>query len=213
MATGSVDSRDALCHALVRVVSECGWTSASTARIARDAGLAPHEFYDHFRSLEDCFLHVHDRMMARLVRTSSRAIASHPLALGRAAWETQLEAAIGATLLFFSVEPALARTCLVEVLAAGPRARARREQALGSFAGYVEGLRLSHGGPMPPLAAEMIVLGTTDIICRRVARGEADRLPELLPELRRLWLSSVAEHVDEREPTASVTAPTARLAG
>lgn len=200
MATGSVDSRDALCHALGRVVAERGWTRTSVDRVAAEAGLASAEFYDHFRSLEHCLVAVHDRMMARLLRNASRAVARRPLALGRAAWEAQLDAAMDATLLFLSVEPALARTCLVEIVAAGPRARARRDRALTSFTAYVEGLRLSHGGPMPPLAAELITLGTTDIVCRRIERGETELLPELMPDLRQLWIDSVARH-DRGEPS------------
>jgi hypothetical protein len=107
-----------------------------------------------------------------------------------------LDAVMDAVLAFYSVEPALARTCLVEVLMAGPAARARRDYALHRFTDYVEGLRLAHGEPMPPLAAELIVLGTTELIYKRVARGEADNLRELLPELRQLWLRSVAEYAE-----------------
>ncbi len=194
MANGSADKRDALCHALTRVVFEHGWKGASPDRIAREAGLVPHEFYDHFRSLEHCYAAVYDRMMARVTRTAYRAVATRTLGLGRTAWEEQLDAIFSGVLVFFSVEPALARTCLVEVLNAGPRARARRDDALGRFTSYVEGLRLTHGEPMPPLAAEMIVLGTTELICTRISRDEAETLPELLPELRQLWLASVAEH-------------------
>jgi AcrR family transcriptional regulator len=186
--------RDALCHALTRVVAERGWAGASVERVAREAGLAPAEFYDHFRSLEACFLAVHDRMMARAARTAQRAIATRTLALGSVAWQEQLEATLGAMLQFFSLEPALARTCLVEVLAAGSAARARRDDALDRFTSFVEGLRLTHGGPMPPLAAELIVLGTTELIHNRVARGEAEQLPALLPELRTMWRSTVAAH-------------------
>ncbi len=194
MASGSGDTkRDALCHALTRVVAEHGWTGASPERVAREAGLAPHELYDHFRSLEHCYVAVYDRMMVRLSRTAIRAVATRTLALGRDAWQEQLDAIFSAALAFFSVEPALARTCLVEVLAAGPAARERRDEALGRLTSYVEGLRLTHGEPMPPLAAEMIALGTTELMYTRVARGEAERLPELLPELRQLWFASVAE--------------------
>jgi AcrR family transcriptional regulator len=203
MANGSADTRDALCHALTRVMFERGWSGTSTERVAREAGIAPHEFYDHFRSLEHCFAAVYDRMMLRVTRTAIRAVATRTLGLGRAAWEEQLDALFTGVLAFFSVEPALARACLVEVLHVGPRARARRDDALGRFAGYVEGLRLTHGEPMPPLAAEMIVLGTTELICTRVSRDEAESLPNLLPELRHLWFTSVAEHSD---PAAALVA-------
>jgi AcrR family transcriptional regulator len=194
MASGSVDKRDALCHALTRVVFERGWRGTSPERVAREACLEPHELYDHFRSLEHCYAAVYDRMMARVTRTAIRAVATRTLGLGRTAWEEQLDAIFTGVLAFFSVEPALARTCLVEVLNVGPVARSRRDEALGRFAAYVEGLRLTHGEPMPPLAAEMIVLGTTELICTRVSRDEAESLPKLLPDLRRLWFASVAEH-------------------
>jgi AcrR family transcriptional regulator len=191
------DARDAVLRALPRVVAEHGWRQTTPQRVARDAGLAPDAFWDHFRSLEHCFVAVYDRTIERIARTAIRSVASRTLALGPEAWEEQLDAILGAVLTFLSVEPALAKTCIVEVLEAGPDARARRDEALGRFANYVEGLRLTHGEPMPPLAAEMIVLGTTDLIYRRVARGETDALPELLPELRQIWISSVAEQQEE----------------
>lgn len=192
---------DALCNALTRVVAERGWSGTTTDRVAREAGLAPAEFYDHFRSLEACFVAVYDRMLARAVRTARRTLVVHTLTLGTVAWQEQLEAIFRGMLLFFSLEPMLARTCLVEVLAVGPTARARREAALERFTSFVEGLRLAHGGPMPPLAAELIVLGTTELINTRVARGEAEQLPDLLPDLRRLWVTTVERH-DEPRVTA-----------
>jgi AcrR family transcriptional regulator len=196
--------RDALCHALTRVVSERGWSGTSPDRVAREAGLVPPEFYDHFRSLEHCLLAVYDRMLARVARTAKRAVASRTLALGTDAWQEQLDALFSGMLMFFSLEPALARTCLVEVMHAGPAARARRDDALDRFTNYVEGLRLSHGEPMPPLAAELIVLGTTELIHTRVARGEAEQLPTLLTELRRLWFTAVEQQTAERTSAVAV---------
>jgi AcrR family transcriptional regulator len=204
VTTATVDTTtgsEALCRALPYVVAEHGWSGTSPARVAREAGIEPHEFWDHYRSLEECFVAVYDRMMVRVTRTAIRSVAKQTLALGPEAWEEQLDAILSGVLAFYSVEPELAKTCLVEVLDVGPAARARRDDALDAFANYVEGLRLTHGEPMPPVAAEMIALGTADLIYRRVARGEAERLLELLPELRQLWLASVAKHVT---PAAAV---------
>jgi AcrR family transcriptional regulator len=202
----AASQRDALCHALTRVVSARGWAGTSPDRVAREAGLAPHEFYDHFRSLEHCFVAVYDRMLARVTRTAKRAVATRTLTLGRDAWQEQLDALFNGVLTFFSLEPALARTCLVEGLLAGPVARARRDDALDGFTNYVEGLRLTHGEPMPPLAAELIVLGTTELIYTRVARGEAEQLPTLQTELRRLWLATVEQQTGERERAVATAA-------
>jgi AcrR family transcriptional regulator len=198
--------RDALCHALTRVVFEHGWKGTSPDRVAREAGFAPREFYDHFRSLEHCFVAVYDRMLARVTRTAKRAVATRTLTLGKDAWQEQLDALFSGVLMFFSLEPALARTCLVEGLLAGPLARARRDDALEGFTSYVEGLRLTHGEPMPPLAAELIVLGTTELIHTRVARGEAEQLPALLTDLRRLWFTTVEQQTGGREPVVVASA-------
>jgi AcrR family transcriptional regulator len=194
--------REALCHALTRVVAEHSWAGTTPARVAREARIDPPEFYDHFRSLEECYLAVYDRMMDRVSRTATRLVEARTSAPGADAWQEQLDAIFSGMLLFFSLEPALARTCLVEVLSAGPAARARRDRALYRFTSYVESLRLSNGEPMPSLAAELIALGTTDLLYRRVARGEAEQLPALLPELRRLWLTTVEQHADSRAPVA-----------
>jgi AcrR family transcriptional regulator len=196
--------RDALCHALTRVVAARGWAGTSPNLVAHEAGFAPQEFYDHFRSLEHCFVAVYDRMLARVTRTAKRAVATRTLTLGRDAWQEQLDALFSGVLMFFSLEPALARTCLVEGLLAGPLARARRDDALDGFTNFVEGLRLTHGEPMPPLAAELIVLGTTELIQTRVARGEAEQLPALQTELRRLWFTTVEQQTGEREPALAV---------
>jgi AcrR family transcriptional regulator len=196
--------REALLHALTRVLSQRGWSGTTPDRVAREAGLAPHEFYDHFRSLEQCYLAVYNRMLVRVTRTVKRSIATRTLTLGPAAWQQQLDALFTGFLSFFSVEPALARTCLVEVHHAGSAARARRDDAIGRFTAFVEGLRLTHGEPMPPMAAELIVLGTTELIHTRVARGETEQLTDLLPQLRQLWFTTVAEHA---EPAAAEPIP------
>jgi AcrR family transcriptional regulator len=199
MGSGTAASeRDDLCRALTHVVAEYGWAGTTPSRVAREARIDPPGFYDEFRSLEACFLAVYDRMLERVSRIAMRQVEARTLAPGPSAWEGQLDAIFSAMLMFFSLEPALAKTCLVEVLAAGPAARARRDAALEDFTSYVEGLRLSNGEPIPPLAAELIVLGTTDLLSRRVARDEAEQLPALLPELRQLWLTTVEQHADAR---------------
>ncbi len=183
--------RERLCRALTSVVDERGWEGASPGGVARAAGLTVNDFYDCFRSLEQCYVAVYDGMVERLARVAERALAAAPGVAGGDAWGRQLDAVVGAGLWFFAVEPALARTCLAEVHNAGPAARARRDDALGAFADFAERLRLAHGQPLPAVATEVIVLGTSTLVHQRVARGEAEQLPLLLPELRRMWASTV----------------------
>jgi AcrR family transcriptional regulator len=188
--------RERLCRALTSVVDERGWQGASPEVVARAAGLTVNDFYDCFRSLEHCYVAVYDRMVERLSQVAERALAGVADTPGSDAWSRQLDAVIGSTLWFFAVEPALGRTCLVEVHNAGPAARARRDGALARFADFVEGLRLANGQPIPPVAAEVIVLGTSMLVTRRVARGESEQLPLLLPGLRQMWASAATKHVE-----------------
>jgi AcrR family transcriptional regulator len=206
MSNGSADTeREDLCRALTRVVAEHGWSGASVRRVSLEAGIPPAEFYDHFRSLEHCYATVYRQMLLRVRQTAFRMAVARSLDIGRGAWEDQLEAVFTGMLAFFSLEPALARTCLVEVYHAGPDARRRHDVAIGLFTSYVEGLRLTHGEPMPPLAAEMIVLGTVELMQQRVRRGESDGLPELLPELRQLWRGAVEECSEQATVVSAAT--------
>lgn len=182
------------CDALTRVVDERGWSGATPGSIAREAGLTTNEFYDRFRSLEHCYVEVYDGMIGRLGQLVEQALATRAATPGERCWEDELEVVLGTVLWFFALEPALARTCVVEFASAGDAARRRRDDALSQFIAYVESLRLAHGEPMPAVAAEVIALGTAELIQTRVARGEAESLPELLPELRRLWCATVDDH-------------------
>lgn len=198
--------RERLCHAFARVVDERGWAGASPGSVAREAGLTTNEFYDQFRSLEHCCLAVYDGMAGRLGGLVERSLETRAATAGPLSWEDQLETVFSTVLWFFALEPALARTCLVEILFAGSAARARRDRALGQFTAYVESLRLAQGQPMPAVAAEVIALGTTDLIQRRVARGETEGLPELLPQLRELWTTSIGEHAGTAVPVSDALA-------
>jgi hypothetical protein len=75
--------------------------------------------------------------------------------------------------------------CIVEVLAAGPDAIARRARTMEEFTGYIEGSAadlLGKDAPSP-LIAETIVGGVYETVYRRIARGETADLPKLLPDL------------------------------
>jgi hypothetical protein len=80
-----------------------------------------------------------------------------------------LEARIAAYLQTLSAEPAFARTFLIEIGAAGPRAIARRQEVHEAFARMV--------GESPEALA--CVGATNEVVTREVAHGRTAELPAL----------------------------------
>lgn len=166
--------------ALAAEVGEHGWSGVAVADILRRSGMSRKTFYGLFLNREDCFLQAYDAAVARVRRTVSAAYHEadgQPL-------RQRVERGLAAFLECCAAEPDYARMCLVEVMAAGPGARARRDAAVMEFARFLEFPReRARGATAPSLVCEAIVGGIYAIISSRIARGETDELPELLDDL------------------------------
>src|SRR6478735_2209968 len=84
--------------------------------------------------------------------------------------------------------------CIVEVLAAGPTAVAKRTDVMHEFALLIhenahQGRR---GTPIPLLTAETIVGGVYETIFRKIAADKSQELPELLPDVVEFTLLPVS---------------------
>jgi hypothetical protein len=75
--------------------------------------------------------------------------------------------------------------CIVEALAAGPDAIARRNSAMAAFADLIEENARVLGTPIEPqpITAETIVGGIYEVVYTRIVRGDIRQLPDLLPDL------------------------------
>jgi AcrR family transcriptional regulator len=181
--------RARLIDALVLIAGARGLDAASPGRVARRAGLPLAAFFRNFDSIEECWLAAYEDALDRLAQTVEDAVSPCTSSAGVEAWEAQLDGGFRAVLEFLAARPELARACVVESTALGQPAIAARERAIALFVRYLEGLRAATDAPVPPLAAEVIVRGTHELIYARVASGQAERLPELLPDLRYCWLT------------------------
>jgi hypothetical protein len=101
---------------------------------------------------------------------------------------------LGALLRLLAGEPTLAHVCIVEVLAAGPNALARRARTMERFRAFLEpGLDANAAGPpAPELATEMLVGGVYEVIYSHVVAHRTHELPALLPELLHCLLLPIA---------------------
>jgi AcrR family transcriptional regulator len=143
------------------------------------AGVSRRTFYEHFKNREDAFLAAYDAAVAQMMSAVREAYEQEDTFEGR------MRAGLKAFLEFLAREPALARMCVVEALAAGPDAIARRNGAMAAFAEIIDGNARQYGTPVEPhpLTAETIVGGIYEVVYTRIVRGDIRQLPELLPDL------------------------------
>ena len=159
--------------------SERGYRAVTVADIVRRAGIARSTFYENFSSREDCFLEAQKYAM-------SAALEQVIAAAGEIEdWPQRVEAGLAAFLAYIAREPALARTCMVEALAAGPAAMQSYEESLQSFVSLFRlGRDVSpYGGELPEALEEALIGGVFWILYQRLSLSEAEQIEELLPEL------------------------------
>jgi len=164
---------------MVEVVSERGYPETRVVDVIDAAGVSRRTFYELFTSKEDCFLATYDGLLGKLFEQAVRAFEAEPTA----PWDDRAIAVIEALLEQLADHPAEARVAIVEVLAAGPRALARRDGALRHFAGFLEGGRSEAAVELPEIALLAIVGGVSEILYSEILQGRAAQLPDRLPDL------------------------------
>jgi AcrR family transcriptional regulator len=166
--------------AMAEVASDRGAGAASVAHIVSRAGVSRRTFYDLFEDREDCFLAAFDEAIAQAAATVL------PAYEGRIRWRERIRAALLAVLVFFDEQPALARLCVVEALAAGPKALERRAEIVDLLVRAVDEGRSERPARVPeppPLAAEGAVGAVLSVIHRRLLMSGTECLTSLLGEL------------------------------
>jgi len=171
--------RARIVNALALEVAEKGYRNVTVADIVKRAGIARNTFYENFGSKEDCFLAAQQfAMSAALGRVVEAAGEIDD-------WPYRVEAGLAAFLHFVAEEPALARTCMVDALAAAPTSVRYYEESLQSFVSLFRlGRDVSpHGGKLPETIEEALIGGVFWIIYQRLLEEQPERIEALLPEL------------------------------
>lgn len=181
--------RARLLDAMARVVAAVGYEETSVERVLVQAGVSRRTFYELFDDREDCFLAAYDDAMQRAFRVVIEAY------LECEAPEQRIEAALEAYLRFCAQEPHVARMCIVEVFAAGPKARERRAQAMDRMAGLMEHAlnELRGDDKLDRLAAQALVGGVHEVIYLPIDQGDTDSLPELATEIVASQIAPLAQ--------------------
>jgi AcrR family transcriptional regulator len=171
--------RARIVQALAVEVSQQGYRAVTVADIVKRAGIARNTFYENFGSKEDCFLAAQQfAMSAALGRVVEAAGEIDD-------WPLRVEAGLAAFLRYVAEEPALARTCMVEALAAAPSSVRYYEESLQAFVSLFRlGRDVSpHGQELPETLEEALIGGVFWILYQRLSVDDSAGVEELLPEL------------------------------
>jgi len=173
------NQRERMLLAVAEAVAEQGFVTTTVADIIARARLSRRTFYEHFADKEECFLAAYDTVVEQLLAAVGQA---YEQAEG---WPQKVHDGLETFVAYLAAEPAFARMCIVEVVAAGPEARGRRDAAMRVFVDFLEPGRAEapRGIVVPALAADIVVGGIYEIIYSRLQRNAADELVEMLPEL------------------------------
>jgi AcrR family transcriptional regulator len=173
------NQRERILAAVGDVVSAAGYHDMSVEDVIVTAGVSRRTFYEHFANKQEAFLAAYDAVLLQLLSAVQDAYEPEGTFVDR------MRAGLAAFLDFLAREPGFARMCIVEALAAGPDAIARRNGAMSAFATIVADNAREFGTPLEPhpLTAETIVGGIYEVVYTRIVRGDIRQLPELLPDL------------------------------
>jgi len=207
--------------AMAEVASEKGAGSVTVAHVVTRAGVSRRTFYDLFADREECFLAAFgeaiDRVSAQVIEAYER----------EGSWRERIRAGLWALLVFLDEEPATARLCVVESLAAGPRVLERRAVVLRALVRAIDEGRSATGrsatgrsttlrggtvrggtgrktAQLPPLTAEGVVGAVLSVIHTRLSEPRAKPLTGLLGELMGVivmpYLGQAAAQKELRKP-------------
>ncbi len=170
--------RERIVEALIEIAAERGYAETTIELILERAGLDRPAFDRHFRGKYDCFLSAWQEMNEGCMREMLAAFNSEE------SWPDRLRAVACEIVENLRNAPSRA-SFAVEVLAAGDAARARRDMTMRVIASLIDAGRNEMEDPesVPHTTAEALAGSAYGQVYAKVVRGDADELPELVPQL------------------------------
>ncbi|MGI8557600.1 MAG: TetR/AcrR family transcriptional regulator [Solirubrobacteraceae bacterium] len=173
---------------MAEAVSERGYANTPVADVLSRAGVSRETFYEQVDNKQECFLAASDEGVAMLVAAVGEALGS--TGPERGARGELIDLALSQYLSVLAAEPAVARTFLVEVYAAGPAALARRVVVQARFVDAVAELVGAHGNEQR-FACEALVAAASALVTQRICAGRTAELLELHEPLLRFARTSL----------------------
>jgi AcrR family transcriptional regulator len=169
---------------MIEAVAENGYGKTTIAHITGAAKISRRTYYENFSNKEDCFGAAYEVTLDYLRETMLAAAAAEQ------GWPERVRAGLDALLQSLAAHPDLAAFVLIAPASAGDSIAARHHLAMRELVAA-----LIAGPPAPPdtgepsdTQAEALAGGLSRLIVRKVGAGEAEQLPQLLPDLVELVL-------------------------
>jgi AcrR family transcriptional regulator len=171
--------RGRILTAMVEVTAERGYADCRIADVIAYAGVSRKTFYELFSDKEECFLAAYDLWLGLLFATTAEAFDSE----SDTDWGERVRVALASFLEFIAEHPSAAGFCIVEVLAAGPKALARRDAGVRQFTAFIDAGRAETTVQLPGITSLAIVGGIHELLYSEIIHGATAQLPTRLPEL------------------------------
>jgi AcrR family transcriptional regulator len=195
LASTPSDARGRLLEGLAAAIEEKGYGPTTIADVVRHAHVSKRTFYEHYADKEAAYLALYSASSDHLMTIIAEAVAVD------GTWEERLRSSLHAYLSELAALPALTRTFLVDIQAAGPAALARRREVLGRFAEQLRALTAEAARDEPglrPLTAQMaaaVVGGINELQLVALEQGDPGGLPAISGTATELILAVVASPV------------------
>jgi AcrR family transcriptional regulator len=170
--------RQLILAAMVRVVGDKGYKDTSVADVIEEAETSRTTFYKYFEDKHDCFLAAYEMLVEQVFE---EILANCD---GGQPWLARVTTGLSTIVDLFAVDPALARTAVVEVAAAGSEARQLHWDAIARLTKYLDpGRELAPGKELPENISLMSAGAVSGLIFDELLAGRAAELPARLPDL------------------------------
>lgn len=178
------DQRRRLLQGVARALAARGYAEMSVEHVLTEAGLSRSIFYAHFGNKREAVLATHEWVLERLAGAVTRACAV------RGEWSEKVKAGVAAGMAEAIREPEGMHLLLLDQLAAEPQLVDRVLDAYDFLARLLRNGReqSAHGPGLPALTERMLVGAATSVVGMRLARGRAEDLRQLEPQLVQLLL-------------------------
>jgi len=170
--------RQALLEAIPRIAGSSGYGAITIVDILAEAGTSRGSFYNHFADKQDCFLAAYDTVVERVV---GEVIANCE---GEEDWAERVRIGLATIIEIFALKPELARTVIVEPVAAGAEGQRRRRRTIERFARLLEtGQKPIAQMPLQASRATMAVGAAESLLFDEIRAGRAADLRDRSADL------------------------------
>lgn len=171
--------RDRLIAGVATAIAEHGYGNLTVKHVIEAAGVSRTTFYENFGNKDEAVVVAHEVIFERFLGLVFRACNA------ASEWPFKVKSVIDAALDYAAVEPAQVGLLTLDALSANVEMAQQVLTSTEHLAALLSrGRDLSEeAAALPELTEKSVIGALTAIVSSRIANGEADRLPELAPQL------------------------------